>query len=337
MHRLLTSDAVRPTVLVAPDTFKGTWSAQQVAGFMAAGAQEAGWQSISAPLADGGEGTLDAVVSAQRLEVRQVIVHDPFGEEIECRLLLGSEMAYVEAAEAVGLTLVPRLDARSAITASSRGAGELINHALSAGARHIIVGVGGSATSDGGAGLIEALDLERWTDQVRVEVLTDSATSFEDAARVFARQKGADEKGIAWLTERLHEQAGDLPRDPRGVQATGCGGGMSGALWAHGASLSSGADRVMDLVGVDDKIASADLVMTGEGCLDTQTLTGKLVARLAQRAARQHRPFVVIAGRVELTSAERSLLGAADIKESGSPESITRAARELCQSMADGL
>jgi len=332
MHPLPSSDAVVPAVLVAPDSFKGTWSAAQVAGFMAAGAHEAGWQSISVPLADGGEGTLDAVVSAQRLEARQVTAHDPFGEEIECRLLLGDGMAYVEAAEAVGLALVRRLDARSAVTASSRGVGELINHALAAGARQIMVGVGGSATSDGGAGLIEALDLGRWSDRVHVEVLTDSATSYEEAAQVFARQKGADETGVLRLTQGLHDQAGKLPRDPRGVPATGCGGGMSGALWAHGATLSSGADRVMDLLGIDDKIASADLVMTGEGCLDAQTLTGKLVARLAQHVARRHRPLVVIAGRVELTAGQCTRLGAAEVKEAGSPETITGAARELCES-----
>lgn len=324
-----------PAVLLAPDSFKGTLSAEQVAGYMAAGAAEAGWRSVACPLADGGEGTLTVFASAGPMRVCWHTVHDPFGDQIAARLLVDNEgVAFLEAAEAVGLGRAREPDPHSALIASSTGVGELINRALSLGAHRIIVGVGGSATSDGGAGLLGVLDLDRWTSDVRVEVLTDSTTPYEDAAQVFSRQKGADSAGISWLTERLDSQAAKLPKDPRGVPGTGCGGGMSGALWAHGAVLRPGADAVMDLLGIDDQIEAADLVISGEGSLDAQTLTGKLVERLAQRAAQQQRRFAVIAGRISLDTHEQRALGLAGMRQAGVPDSIRVAARELCQEAA---
>lgn len=178
--------------------------------------------------------------------------------------------------------------------------------------------------------MTEALDLGV-RNQVQLHVLTDSTTPYERAAEVFGPQKGADADAVAWLTRQLHLYANRLPRDPRGAPGTGCGGGISGALWPHGADLLSGADAVMDLIDINQMLANAGLVITGEGRLDSQTLTGNLISRLAARARTLHRPIAVIAGEIRLQVHERDGLGLSAMRAAGSPESIAHAAHEICR------
>jgi glycerate kinase len=237
------------------------------------------------PVGDGGEGTMDALVSALGGELRSATVSDPLGRPVEARfgLVDGGRTGVVEMAEASGLKLVAE-DERDAFAASTRGTGELIAAAVGAGAREVIVAVGGSATTDGGAGALEALD------EARVEppltVVCDVRTAWEDAPRVFGPQKGAsDARTIKRLEGRLDKLAASAPRDPRGVPMTGCAGGLSGGLWAfRGAKLVPGAAYVLDAVGFDDAMRAARFVVTGEGRLDAQTLEGKVCAEVATRA-----------------------------------------------------
>ncbi|MEA2410949.1 MAG: glycerate 2-kinase, partial [Thermoleophilaceae bacterium] len=276
----MSSRAPQP-VLVAPDSFKGTFSGAQVAAAVARGLRAGGRGAVELPIADGGEGTMDALGG----EARVATVSDPLGRLVEARFALvdGGRSAVVETAEASGLRLVAESE-RDAWTASTRGTGELIVAAVEAGARSVAVAVGGSATTDGGAGALEALD-EAGVD-VPITVICDVRTAWEDAPRVFGPQKGAsDARTVKRLEKRLDELAARAPRDPRGVPMTGCAGGLSGGLWAfRGAKLVPGAAYVLDAVGFDDAMRAARFVVTGEGKLDAQTLEGKACAEVATRA-----------------------------------------------------
>ena len=158
--------------------------------------------------------------------------------------------------------------------------------------------VGGSATTDGGAGAIEAIEAAGGIGRAKIVILTDVRTTWEDAPKVFGPQKGADEAMIARLEQRLDELAPTLPKDPRGVPMTGAAGGLSGGLWAqYGAALEPGAPFVLDALDFDDRMRAARAVVTGEGKLDEQTLQGKLVGEIGTRtrqagraAARDRRP-----------------------------------------------
>jgi glycerate kinase len=292
-------------LLVAPDSFKGTFSAAQVAAAVARGAAAAGMPSDACPLADGGEGTIDVVLVALRGIEVPVRVHDPLGREIDASFgwvdapqpaAHDGPLAIVEMARASGLGLVAP-DERDALRASTGGTGELIAAAVARGAREIVVTVGGSATSDGGAGAIAAIDAAGGTGDARLLVVCDVTTPFERAAAVYGPQKGADPPTVQRLTARLHEQAAALPRDPRGVPMTGAAGGLSGGLWArYGAELAPGAAWVLDTLGVDHRIARATAVVTGEGRLDAQTLEGKLIGELAARCAAARTPLHAIVG-----------------------------------------
>jgi glycerate kinase len=270
-------------VLVAPDSFKGTMPAAAVAAAVARGLRAGGREAVELPVGDGGEGTMDALAAALGAELRTATVADPLGRPVEARfaLLDGGSRAIVEAAEASGLRRVGARE-RDAWSASTRGAGELIAAAAAAGASEVLVCVGGSATTDGGAGALAALD-EAGVDPALV-VACDVQTPWEDAARVFGPQKGADARTVKRLERRLDELAAKAPRDPRGVAMTGCAGGLSGGLWAwRGARLAAGAAYVLDAVGFDDRMRAARFVVTGEGRLDAQTLEGKLVFEVATR------------------------------------------------------
>ena len=169
-------------------------------------------------------------------------------------------------------------DERDAWAASTYGTGELIAAGAQAGAAVIIVAVGGSATSDGGAGALEAIEEAGGLGGARLVVLCDVRTPFEDAPKVFGPQKGADAEMVARLERRLDALAAGWPRDPRGVPMTGCAGGLSGGLWAvHGATLEPGAPWVLDALDFNDRMRASRAVVTGEGKLDEQTLQGKLV------------------------------------------------------------
>jgi len=315
-------------ILLAPDSFKGTFSAAEVASAMAAGARDAGAVPDELPIGDGGEGTMDALVVVLGGEYRTAIVSDPLGRSVRARFaVLPDGEAIVEAAEASGLARISA-DDRDAWRASTRGTGELIAAAAAAGAEEVLVTVGGSATTDGGAGALEALD-EAGV-QPRLRVLCDVRIPWEDCARVFGPQKGADPATVARLERRLDALAGTAPRDPRGVSMTGCAGGLSGGLWAfRGAALVPGAAYVLDAVGFDQRAHSAGLVLTGEGSLDEQTLSGKAVAEVAARCAALRVPCHAIVGSAPLAGERLGLCG---VTEASTIAELRRAAAVVAQS-----
>lgn len=301
-----------PTILIAPDSFKGTFSAREVADAIATGVREGGGTAIAMPIADGGEGTLDALVDALDGTVVRRTVSGPLGDPVAgCFALLDPTTAVVETASASGLTLVPE-DRRDAWAASTRGTGELIAAAVEAGAEHVILGVGGSATTDGGLGALEELD-RRGVD-VRLSVVCDVDTPWERAPSVFAPQKGADPTAVRRLEQRLDALAARAPRDPRGVPRTGAAGGLSGGLWAfRGAELLPGAAYVLDAVDFDARLAGATLVVTGEGGLDDQTFAGKAVGEVARRAGDAGVPCIAVVGRSALSPERAVQLGLVDV------------------------
>lgn len=289
--------------LVAPDSFKGTFGAVAVAEAIAAGVEATGGSADRCPVADGGEGTMDVLLGALGGERRTVRVHDPLRRPIEAsfRLLGDGETAVVETAQASGLSLLTP-EARDPERADTYGTGELIAAAIEAGARTVLLAAGGSATSDGGRGAIEALQEASAIGVASIEILCDVRTTYEEAARVFAPQKGADQAAVERLTARLNALAAELPRDPRGTPMSGCAGGLSGGLWAHGAQLRPGADFVLDALDFDSRLARADAVVSGEGRFDSQSLEGKIVGAIASRCATAGKTLHLIVGENALRS-----------------------------------
>jgi glycerate kinase len=314
-------------VLVAPDSFKGTFSAAEVAAAVARGVRAGGREAVELPIADGGEGTMDALGG----EIHSATVSDPLGRPVEARfsLLDDGRTGVVEMAEASGLRLVAEKE-RDAFAASTRGTGELIAAAVEAGARSVLVAVGGSATTDGGAGALEALD-QAGVD-VPITVLCDVRTAWEDAPRVFGPQKGADARTVQRLEKRLDELAARAPRDPRGVPMTGCAGGLSGGLWAfRGARLVAGAPFVLDAVGFDELMRDARFVVTGEGRLDAQTLEGKACAEVATRARQGGVACHAVVGKNDLDPFRARVLDFGLIIEAGDVEALEAAGRRLAE------
>jgi glycerate 2-kinase len=315
-------------VLVAPDSFKGTFSAREVASAIAAGLRAADREARELPVADGGEGTMEVLVSALGGEVRTVTASDPLGRPIEAGFaLLPDGSAVVETAQASGFGLLDEAE-RDAWAASTRGTGELIVAAVEAGAEKVIVTVGGSATMDGGAGALEALD-EAGV-KVPMDVLSDVRTPFEDAPRVFGPQKGADAAMVKRLERRLAELAERLPRDPRGKPLTGAAGGLSGGLWAAcGARLEPGAPYVLDAIGFDELMRASAFVVTGEGRLDDQTLRGKIVGEVATRCRQAGVTCHAIVGGNRLDPFGERILDLASVTEASTLAEIEAVARGL--------
>ena len=295
--------------LVAPDSFKGTFSAGEVAEAIAAGIEAGGGEADRCPVADGGEGTMEVLLAALGGEQRTAAVHDPLRRPIEASFgLLGDGgTAIVETAQASGLPLVAP-EERDAERADTYGTGELIAAAVGAGALKVLLAVGGSASTDGGAGAIEALREAGLLGRVEIEVLCDVSVPYEKAAPVFAPQKGADAAALRRLDARLEALAAELPRDPRGVPMTGCAGGLSGGLWAHGACLRPGAAFVLEAVGFDDRLARADAVIGGEGRFDSQSLEGKIVGEIAARCEAAAKPLHLVVGEDGLRGARRAAI-----------------------------
>ncbi len=335
-------------IVIAPNAFKGSLSAAQAAEAMAAGVRRVfpDARIVCVPIADGGDGTVDALVAAAGGQVRTVRVTGPLGEPVDARygVLEGGRTAVIEMAKASGLVLVP-LERRNPALTTTAGVGELLRHALEAGARRFVVGIGGSATNDGGAGMAQALGYRlldaggaelppggralarlarihaglidaRWkgvTVEVAVDV-TNPLTGPEGASAVYGPQKGADAAMVRELDEAL-AHLGVIVRRDLGVDVTALpGGGAAGGLGAGlvaflGARLRPGAEMVLDVVRMRAKLRGAALVITGEGRLDAQTAFGKAPARLAELAAAAGVPVVALAGSVDADAETLRQLG----------------------------
>jgi glycerate kinase len=318
-----------PVIVVAPDSFKGTLSTREVANALARGLRAAGLDVLELPVGDGGEGTMDALVAVLGGELRTAVVSDPLGRAVEAQyaLLPHGETAIVETAQASGLWRVAEHE-RDAWAASTRGTGELIAAAARAGASKVIVTVGGSATTDGGIGAIEALD--RAGVDLELHVLCDVRSTWEEAPRLYGPQKGADPTTVARLERRLDEVAQKAPRDPRGVPHTGSAGGLSGGLWAfRGARLFPGAAYVLEALGFDERLREATFVVTGEGRLDTQTLQGKVVAEVARRCRIAGVACHAVVGQNTLGPDEIDELGLASVREAQTLAELEAQGREL--------
>jgi len=266
--------------MIAPDAFKGTLRASEVAAAVGRGAERAGLPPDAVdrcPVADGGEGTAEALLLALGGEARGAVARDPLGRERRTGFALVEDggTAVVEVAAASGLPLVAPGE-RDAEAASSYGTGQLVAAAVAAGAQVVLVAAGGSATTDGGTGALAAIADAGGLRGAALVVLCDVETPFERAAGVFAPQKGADPPTVARLAARLDALAAAWPRDPRGVPHTGAAGGLAGGLWAClGAQLVPGAAFVLDHLDFDARARGADLVVCGEGRMDATTLQGK--------------------------------------------------------------
>jgi glycerate 2-kinase len=331
-----TIPGIPETVLVAPDSFKGTFDAGQVADAIGAGLQlgPPARPVDLCPVADGGEGTLEALVRALGAELRAATVSDPLDRPIEAAFGIGEGrrgrlIGIVETAAASGLGLVAPAE-RDPTAASTFGTGQLIAAAVEAGAETVYLGVGGSATTDGGAGALRALRDAGTLNGTSIVVLCDVRTPFEHAARVFAPQKGADPGEVERLTKRLNDQGRRFRRDPRGVPMTGAAGGLAGGLWAElGAELVPGAQFVLDAVDFDHRMRTARAVVTGEGKLDEQSLAGKVVSEVSTRARQSGVPCHAIVGTRELDSFGVRVLDLQAVFEASTPEEIRAAGRRL--------
>ena len=285
------------------------------------------------PIADGGDGTLDVLAPALGAAPRSAAVHDPLGREIVAAYAVGPGAAVVEAARAAGLGLVAPAD-RDAWAASTAGVGELILAAARE-APEILVGLGGSATTDGGAGAIAAIEAGGGLGAARLVLLCDVTTPFERAAAVFAPQKGADPETVARLARRLDRQAAALPRDPRGRAMTGAAGGLAGGLWARfAARLVAGAPDVLDRLDFDRLLVGAAAVVTGEGRLDAQTAAGKAASVVAARARQAGLPVHAVVARNVLPPAGWRALGLSSVAEAGTPVALVAAGRALAGRIA---
>ena len=322
-------------IIIAPDSFKESVSASRCAQAIKAGFTSIFPQAecICLPIADGGEGTVEAMVEATEGKMVMLPVMGPMGDFVGAFYGLSGDghTAFIEMAAASGLMLVPP-DERNPLQATSYGTGELIRHALDAGVRQIIIGIGGSATNDGGAGMVQALGAKLLTRDnqqigaggqaleslVRIDVseldkrlagcridvacdVTNPLTGPQGATAVFGPQKGATaemiaslDKALAHFAEIIHR---DLELDVLHLEGGGAAGGMGAGLYAFcGAKLRPGIEIVTDALHLADIVADADLVITGEGRIDSQTIHGKVPVGVARVAKRYNLPVIAIAG-----------------------------------------
>jgi len=293
-------------LIAAPDKFRGTIDATDAAAAIADAARSRGWLADELPLSDGGEGFAKILGGRQR----EVSVAGPLGRAVMAHSVWSDDglTAVIEMAEAAGRGLLPSPQGDDPVRADTTGVGQLIVDAVAHGATTIIVGCGGSATTDGGHGAIVAIDDAGGLGTATLLVATDVTTRFIDAARVFAPQKGATPEQVVTLERRLEALAGSLARrcghDIASLERSGAAGGLAGGLMALGAQAVSGFDLLADLLSLDELAVDADLVITGEGRLDASSLEGKVVVGLARRLPLTL-PLCVVAGSVEDGMAER--------------------------------
>ncbi|MGH8870026.1 MAG: glycerate kinase family protein [Actinomycetes bacterium] len=313
-------------VLIAPDKFAGTLTAPQAADAIAEG-----WRRVAAeddldlaPLSDGGPGFVDVIHAARPGDLVPLTVTGPLGDPVPAAFLLDGDTAYLEAAQACGLHLVLE-DRRDPERMTTRGVGELLAGAADAGARRLVIGLGGSATNDGGAGMLAALGATLYPhpasarDLAYVESVDLSPAAarlagcalvvasdvdnpllgIQGASAVFGPQKGADRERIVRLDAALARWAEVSGGDPEAPGA-GAAGGLGFGLGLLGATRVPGIETVLDLTGIPARVAESDLVLTGEGAFDASSLRGKVVAGVARSAADRARPCLVLAGRVDV-------------------------------------
>jgi glycerate kinase len=285
-------------VVVAPDKMRGTAPARAVAAAVGRAAAAAGWDCDQVPVADGGEGTLDVLGGPNRTTT----VTGPLGDPVAARWRLDGRTAVVEMAQASGLALVGGPEGNDPIGASSVGTGELLAAAIDAGARRLLVGLGGSATTDGGLGALRALYPLHRLAGIEIVALCDVHTRFTDAAPVFAPQKGASAAQVELLRRRLDRLAdvylADHRVDVRVLDGAGAAGGLGGALAVAGAALVPGFEVVAEEVGLYELVGGADLVVTAEGFLDDQSFDGKVVGGVWDLASEAGVPCAAIVGEV---------------------------------------
>lgn len=322
-------------IVIAPDSYKESLSALDVACAIEAGFREIypDAEYVKIPVADGGEGTVEAMVAATQGRVIPVKVTGPLGEPVAGFYgVSGDEQcAFIEMAAASGLELLSPAQ-RNPLKTTSWGTGELIRHALDLGVRRIIIGLGGSATNDGGAGMVQALGAKLLTDEhqqigqggaelaalMKIDIseldsrladcqidvacdVTNPLTGEEGASAVFGPQKGATPEMVTNLDHALAHYAAcikqDLGIDVLSLEGGGAAGGMGAALFAFcGAKLRPGIDIVTEALHLDTLVADANLVITGEGRMDSQTIHGKVPVGVARVAKRYHIPVIGIAG-----------------------------------------
>lgn len=331
-------------IIIAPNAFKESLSAQEAAECMADGLKQS---SLSCrltifPIADGGDGTATLVAQRMESEWMKTIVHDPLGRKIEADFgwMEKSKTAIIEMSEASGLRLL-KTNILNPLKANTKGTGELIKAALDKGAGEIIMGVGGSATVDGGAGLLSALGV-RFLDEYKQEIhdfpegllslnsvetneldsrlkycrltvlcdVRNKLLGVNGAAAVFGPQKGANEKQVILLEKCLKQLneivRQDLKTDMSSLLYGGAAGGVAAGLCAFlGADLVSGIDFFLDRLDFEKALKDADLVVTGEGSLDEQTLEGKGPFGVAKKAKEFHVPVVVLAGAIPMKIEEK--------------------------------
>ncbi len=322
-------------IVIAPDSYKESLSAVEVAQAIEKGFREIfpDAEYISVPVADGGEGTVDAMISATQGIKITTTVTGPLGEPVTAYWGMSGDgqTAIIEMAEASGLALVP-IENRNPLVTTSHGTGELILHALDNGARNIIIGIGGSATNDGGAGMVQALGA-KLCDAVGKEIghgggslmslnsidisgldsrladcvisvacdVTNPLIGDNGASRIFGPQKGADEAMIVELDANLAHFADvikkDLHVDVKNAPGAGAAGGMGAALMAFlGAELRSGVEIVTEALHLEEHIHDCSLVVTGEGRMDSQSIRGKVPVGVAAVAKKYRKPVIGIAG-----------------------------------------
>ena len=285
-------------VLAAVDKFRGTATAAQVATAIGHACWQLGHDCVERPLADGGEGTLDVLGGANRT----TLVTGPLGKPVQAPWRLHRGTAVIEMACASGLLLAGGKEKNDPIAATTTGTGELIDAALDLGAKRIIVCLGGSATNDGGLGAVKAIQTPARLKGVEFVVACDVTTQFTDAAKVFGPQKGASPAQVQFLTTRLEKLVQVYQQnygvDVSEISGAGAAGGLAGGLAALGAQLVPGFDLVAEEVELDVLLSDIDMVITGEGFMDSESFAGKVVGSMAELASERKIQIAAICGEI---------------------------------------
>lgn len=363
-------------ILVAPDKFKGSLTAIQACIAIRAGILKA-WPSAEislCPLADGGDGSLDVLAAQQPSTWHQARVRDPLGRAIQASYLLSGRIAFIEMARASGIALLQEKE-RNPLKTSTFGTGQLILEALAKKVREIVLFVGGSATNDAGMGIAQALGfrfLNKNEDEISpcggnlekidrilspdlsrlppIRILTDVGNPFlgpNGAAYVYGPQKGASpeqvrylDKGLQQMESLIQKQFGrDIAKIPGSGAAGGLAGGLAGLL---GAEVKNGFDFIADWVGLDEKIRQTNLIITGEGKFDQQSLQGKVVGEVLKRARKHQKPILLLCGRSEFSREEVQQMGIHEQGEliklsSNNPREAIQDAEAYLQNLSEAM